>query len=126
MKPSLLVVEDNALNQKIIHEQLLSLGYTVQLVEDGQAALEAFKKSKFALVLMDCEMPVMDGFAATKEIRAFERQQGSIPVPIIALSGHSSEDIRFLAIKAGMNELVTKPIVTEELATLLQTWLTLR
>lgn len=119
----LLVVEDNELNQKILHEQLLSLGYAVELALDGQAAIEAFRKSKFALILMDCEMPVLDGFAAAKAIRSLEKEQGSAPIPIIALSGHSSNDIRILIKRAGMNELVTKPITLEELSQVLQTWL---
>jgi CheY-like chemotaxis protein len=119
----LLLVEDNEVNRVIIHQQLLSLGYSVQLAVNGNEAVKAFKDSAFDIILMDCEMPVMDGFEATKAIRQSETQSGAKPVPILALTGHKAEDIGMLCSRAGMNQLLNKPISTEELAAALESWL---
>jgi len=120
---SLLVVDDNEINRKVLQGQLAILGYSVHLVDDGHSAIDAFKKNTFALVFMDCEMHGLDGFAATQAIRKFEKDAGRKPTPILAFTGHTSEDIKILAQRAGMNELVNKPIDTEALRRIVLKWL---
>lgn len=113
-----LLAEDNMINREILQQQLLNLGFMVEAVTNGKEAVQATEKSTFDIILLDCEMPEMDGFQATKAIR-----KNGKDIPILALTGHSSEDIRLLALRAGMNEFVTKPLETEALAEAVRPWL---
>lgn len=115
---SALLAEDNMINREILEQQLLSLGFTVEVVTNGKEAVQAAEKSAFDIILLDCEMPEMDGFQATKAIR-----KSGKGTPILALTGHSSEDLRVLALRSGMNEFVTKPLETDALAEALRPWL---
>ena len=119
----LLLAEDNEVNQKILVGQLTRMGFRVQVASNGREAVRAFDAQSFDLVLMDCEMPEMDGFAATREIRKLEVAQGRSPLPILALTGHSGQEIIDKCIGAGMTLVLTKPIRVEKLAAQLREWL---
>ncbi|MGB0582187.1 MAG: PAS domain S-box protein [Limisphaerales bacterium] len=109
-KLQILLVEDNTVNQQVALLQLKKLGYTPDLVEDGQKAVDAFKMNRYDLVLMDCQMPVMDGYTATRHIRQFELEGGRPPVPIFAMTADASSDHAEARVSAGMNGSVTKPV----------------
>ncbi|GLS92383.1 hypothetical protein GCM10007916_34540 [Psychromonas marina] len=106
-----LLVEDNLVNQKVASFFLKSFGYDFEIAENGLEAVNAIKRGGiFSTVLMDCMMPIMDGFTATKEIRLYEEQQGLNKVPIIALTASIfDEDIKQCYI-AGMDDYLAKPI----------------
>ena len=115
-----LVADDSAINQKVAQTVLGRAGYQLVLVEDGRQAVEAVQREPFALVLMDCQMPVMDGLEASREIRALERENGLAEgtpdhLPIIALTGNSSNDDRADVLAAGMDRHVSKPFRPTEL-----------
>tara|TARA_R110002072_G_scaffold216391_1_gene373771 strand:+ start:282 stop:2777 length:2496 start_codon:yes stop_codon:yes gene_type:complete len=113
LKANLLVAEDNKVNQMVIQRLLENkFDCTYTLVEDGQAAIEAYeaKNGSFDCILMDCEMPGVDGYAAAIAIRALEASNKLPKVPIIALTAHVVESYRTRAIEAGMTDFVTKPI----------------
>lgn len=109
----ILLAEDNRLNQEITVYFLELLGCTVVTVEDGQAAIDAYKKETFDIILMDGQMPVMDGIEATQEIRKLTA--GGADIPIIALTAHAmpGDQERFLA--SGMNGYIPKPLTLDKL-----------
>jgi signal transduction histidine kinase/CheY-like chemotaxis protein len=109
---SILVAEDNLVNQKVIHGLLTKAGHQVTLVSQGELVVASRKntESNFDLILMDCEMPLMDGYEAAKLVRKYERENGLPEVPIIALTAQALEDIRNRCIEAGMNDFLAKPI----------------
>jgi CheY-like chemotaxis protein len=109
---SLLVVEDNVVNQMVIKKTLQRLGYEVMVANDGQQGVDMFLEHDFSCVFMDVQMPVMDGIEATKILRL---NHGS-KVPIIALTANAQETIKETCMKAGMDVFLTKPINREELA----------
>ncbi|MCK5945489.1 MAG: response regulator [Planctomycetes bacterium] len=113
-KRRLLVADDDAINRKVAHSVLSRAGYETVLVEDGQQAVEQLQQAAFDLVLMDCQMPVMDGLAASTRIRELELASGLAKgnpghLPIVALTGNVQEEDRDAAREAGMDEIVTKP-----------------
>ena len=110
----ILIAEDNAVNQKLICRMLSKHGFSVTSVEDGMKALELFKREVFSLVLMDCQMPNMDGYEASRLIREWERDKNS-HVPIVALTAHLREDCRAHCLASGMDDLLTKPVDTPTL-----------
>lgn len=112
----ILVVEDNSFNQTVILAQLSKLGYQADLVEDGQQAVQAVKHRAYSLILMDCEMPVMDGFEATRQIRAL----GFVDVYIVALTAHAISGNRTKCLEAGMDFFFSKPLDLEYLARVLR------
>ncbi len=107
----ILVVEDNMMNQKLALQVLKRLGYTAQVAENGQEALDKLQEEPFDLVLMDIQMPVMDGYTTTRHIR--NTLQNS--VPIIAMTAHALASEREQCIQAGMNDFLPKPFQVEEL-----------
>jgi len=115
-----LVAEDNPVNQRVMLHMLDRLGYTCELVSDGRAAVEATRSDDCDLVLMDCNMPVMDGFEATEAIRSAEEPGEG--VVIIALTANAMEGDRERCIRAGMDDYLTKPITVEELSAALLQW----
>lgn len=104
-----LVVEDNPVNQLVLRAILESARYTVDVVKDGRVAIDALESDPFDVVLMDCSMPVMDGFSATRAIRSRESRVIDRNIPIIALTSFSTEDDKQKCMQAGMNEYVSKP-----------------
>lgn len=118
---TILLAEDNLVNQKIALRQLSKLGYTVDVVTNGLEAIEAFHKKQYALILMDCMMPYMDGFEAVRAIRELETEGKHIP--IIALSAGITAIERENCFKAGMDAFLAKPVKNQELAAVLAAWL---
>ncbi|MDD5248174.1 MAG: ATP-binding protein [Rhodocyclaceae bacterium] len=121
-----LVVEDNAVNRKVVGAMLTKLGLTVEYVDNGQRAVDAIGRGLAPhLILMDCQMPVMDGFAATQAIRAWELAHGRTRVPIIALTAGAFDEDREHCLAVGMDDFLTKPISLAELGTMLDRWLSI-
>ena len=114
-----LVVEDNAVNQLVTEELVELLGLSAATVDDGRAALERLEDESFDVVLMDVQMPVMDGFEATRAWRAREAELGLPPVPIVAVTANAVVGDRERCLEAGMDDYVTKPIDPEALAEVL-------
>lgn len=114
----ILLAEDNVMNQKVAIHQLNMLGYNVDIAVNGQQALDALATTSYALVLMDCQMPVMDGFEATRHIRNMEQISGG-HMQIIAMTANAMQGDRENCLAAGMDDYLAKPIMREQLATLL-------
>ncbi|MDY6953864.1 MAG: response regulator, partial [Thermodesulfobacteriota bacterium] len=110
----ILVAEDNAVNQKVVSRVLEKQGHTVLLAKNGKEAVASLEKERFDLVLMDVQMPEMDGLEATETIRKRESGLGA-RIPIIALTAHAMKGDRDQCLKAGMDDYVSKPIQPEEL-----------
>ncbi len=120
----ILVVEDNPANQQVAVAMLEILGCRVAVAADGRAALEAIGRNAYDLVLMDCQMPVMDGYQATAEIRRLEaREPGARRLPIVALTARVVEEDRERCVEAGMDDYLSKPFKRDALAALLRRWL---
>ncbi len=105
-----LVAEDNVVNQKMISRLLEKKGFAVRIVEDGVEVLETLEKEKFDVILMDMQMPVMDGIEATQKIREQEKGQGGSPIPVIALTANAMDDDREQCLQAGMDDFLSKPV----------------
>ncbi len=121
----ILVADDVAVNQMVVGSMLELLGLEVFLASNGMEAVEAWKNDKFDLVLMDCEMPEMDGYTAAATIRKQETEQTPDKrIPIIALTANAYADNKQRCLEAGMDDFLTKPIETEMLNRVLKTWLT--
>lgn len=116
-----LLVEDNKVNQKVAEGLLKYLGLEVITADHGEKALELLKHNRPDLVLMDCEMPVMDGYEATRAIRQLPNPLGDLP--IIGLSAHAMSEHRQRALEAGMNDYLTKPLRRDALTAVLIHWL---
>ncbi|MBU2646466.1 response regulator [bacterium] len=115
---TILVAEDNALNQKLIHKVLEKLGYTPELVSNGLEAVEASRKKTFDLIFMDLHMPKMDGIEASRIINGEMKTPGK--PKIIALTANVSEEVKQTCLAAGMTDYTTKPLKIDHLYTLLQ------
>jgi CheY-like chemotaxis protein len=120
----ILMVEDNAANMRVTQALLETLGCSVVAARNGLEAVAAYRESVFDLVLMDCQMPEMDGYEATRAIRQIEAFQGRT-TPIIALTAHAMEGSRDASLEAGMNDQLTKPLTMSALTTKLLAWLTI-
>lgn len=117
-----LVAEDNAISTKVIRGMLAKLGLQATAVQNGQLAVEAVRSGHYDLVLMDCEMPELDGFTAAQQIRAWEKSRGRQPVPIIALTAHILPEHRERSRLAGMNAHLAKPIELSQLREQIEYW----
>jgi len=116
----LLLVEDNPSNRLVITSMLRKLGIKPDVAEDGQQALEAIDSKAYDVVLMDCQMPMMDGYEATKEILA-RTSRGKQPY-IIALTANALKGDREKCLEVGMNDYLAKPASTQQLLDALQRW----
>ncbi len=129
---SVLLAEDNLVNQMVAVEMLKSIGCGVEVVEHGHAAIEKLSSNSFDLILMDCQMPELDGYEATRKIRQMEKS-GNLPwntsshacgrLPIIALTAHAVAGDRENCLAAGMDDYISKPFTQEQLRLVLEKWL---
>jgi PAS domain S-box-containing protein len=117
----ILLAEDNVVNQKVACRILEKLGHRVDVAADGQAAFDAWQSGRYHLILMDCQMPVMDGYETTRKIR--EHESGGKHIPIIALTAHAMKGADNECRAAGMDDYLSKPIDREQLRESLSRWL---
>lgn len=118
-----LLAEDNLVNQEVALAMLENLGLGYETVGNGADVLEILERQQFDLVLMDCQMPIMDGFQATQAIRAREQAQHAPHLPVIALTANAVAGDRERCLHAGMDDYLAKPFTQEQLTTLLSRWL---
>jgi signal transduction histidine kinase/PleD family two-component response regulator len=115
-----LLVEDSSVNQKLAARLLEKLGCQVQIANNGREAVTAWRASPYALIFMDCHMPELDGYEATRSIRALEKELGVRRTPILAMTANAMEGDREACLKAGMDDYISKPISPEALRQLLE------
>ncbi|MBM5572159.1 MULTISPECIES: hybrid sensor histidine kinase/response regulator [Deefgea] len=116
----ILLVEDNPINQRVATLILQKLGCIVTIANNGLECLSILEQQEFALILMDCQMPVMDGFTATRAIRAQQSERAAIP--IVALTSNAFQEDRDACLNAGMNDFVTKPVTAQALNNVMNRW----
>jgi CheY-like chemotaxis protein/nitrogen-specific signal transduction histidine kinase len=115
----ILLVEDNMLNQKFAKVTLTKQGHILDIAENGKVAVEKFKSETYDLILMDIQMPIMNGIDATKEIRKIEAQQGGDPIKIIAITAYALDNKREECLQAGMDNFLAKPFKPNQLIQLI-------
>lgn len=116
---NILIVEDNPFNQDLLLEMLKAMNYEAEVVGNGQLAVDTLSKKSYDLILMDCQMPIMNGFEATLKIREMEKQH----TPIIAITAHALDGDRELCIESGMDDYMSKPFSKSELDKMMRKWL---
>jgi CheY-like chemotaxis protein len=121
----ILLAEDNPVNQRLAVHMLEKMGHLVAMAQTGKEALDALRAGKFDLVLMDLQMPEMDGFAATRKIRKTE-QGGQDRLPVIAMTAHAMKGDHEECLAAGMDDYLAKPINSEELRQVIERVMTAR
>jgi two-component system sensor histidine kinase/response regulator len=119
----ILLAEDNPVNQEVAVNMLELLGCRVEIVADGHAALRAIAARDYDLILMDCQMPTMDGYEATRQVRARAAASGGAHVPIVALTSNAMKGDRETCLAAGMDDYLSKPFTQRQLAEVLLRWL---
>jgi two-component system sensor histidine kinase/response regulator len=117
---TILVVEDNRINQKVLSHQLINLGYAIEVAENGAEAIEMIKARRYDLIFMDVQMPVMDGFQATQQIRSLSEDSASIPIVAVTANAFQSEREKCFSI--GMDDYLTKPVDKDRLKEALRRW----
>lgn len=122
-RPRVLVAEDDRTNQVVIRKQLEGLGCEAVIAGDGAAALARMAVEVFDLVLLDCQMPILDGFETVKEIRRLEQEQAKARRPVLAVTAWAMYDDQQLCLQSGMDEVLTKPLRQDVLADALSRWL---
>ena len=123
LKGKILFVDDSRVNQYVGNEYLTRLGLDFEIVSNGLEAVKQRKEGDFDLILMDCQMPVMDGYKATGEIRKYENESGADHMTIVALTANAMQGDREKCIDAGMDDYLTKPYTVEMLHKSLSAWL---
>ncbi|MDM8565416.1 response regulator [Candidatus Halobeggiatoa sp. HSG11] len=118
-----LLAEDNIINQEVAKDILLQMHCKVELAINGLEAVAAVKQRNFDLIFMDCNMPELDGYMASKQIREYEKQNNKKPIPIIAFTADVMPSTQEHCLEAGMDDYLTKPIVLDELEKKLNKWL---
>lgn len=121
MSFKILVVEDDFANQRVASLFLKKLGYETDIAENGLEALDLVSRSTYQLILMDCQMPIMSGFEATRKIR--EQKGKNQNVPIIALTANVVCGVNGECEAAGMNDILNKPVQLEKMKEILDLWL---
>ena len=121
--PKILLVEDNKTNQKLVQILLSKLSLHSELAEDGNEAFQLYTENTYDLILMDCQMPNLNGFDCTEKIRKFEKDSGRETVPIVALTANTMTGDREKCFKAGMNDFISKPIEKNQLKRSIAQWL---
>jgi CheY-like chemotaxis protein/nitrogen-specific signal transduction histidine kinase len=122
----ILVAEDNSISTKVIRGMLGKLNLDPDTASNGEEALEAMKAQRYDLVLMDCEMPVLDGFSATQQLRAWEVSHQRIRTPVVALTAHILSEHKERARQAGMDGHMAKPVELSQLRELVEFWVAQR
>ncbi len=122
MAVRVLVVEDNPVNVEVAQEYLGNLGCAIKLAGNGVEAVAAFSEPRFDIILMDCQMPVMDGLEATRRIREAEKILGTARTPIVAVTANAYAEDRAKCLAAGMDDYLSKPFTEAQLAQLLSKW----
>ncbi|MGA0612932.1 ATP-binding protein [Caldimonas sp. KR1-144] len=117
----LLLAEDDLVNQMVVAEMLKAHGWAVDLVDNGEAALAAMLEHRYDLVFMDCHMPTMDGYEATRRLREAERLRGT-HVPIVALTANTLASDRERCVEAGMDDYLSKPVTSAQLSAAVERW----
>lgn len=117
----LLIVEDDAIIQMVIEKFSIRKGWKVVLAEDGNAALSAYQEQDFDVIIMDCQIPVLDGYKTTVAIRQLESQSGKY-TPIIAMTADELKGVRENCLKAGMDDYLTKPVETSAFYAIVERW----
>lgn len=118
-----LLVEDHPVNQKVAQKLLERLGLSVDVAENGEVALDKLGRQAYAMVLMDCQMPVLDGYSATRRLREIESEQGKPRMPVIAMTAHAMSGDRERCLQAGMDDYLSKPLDRQLLEQTLTRWL---
>lgn len=121
-----LLVEDNLVNQQVAYEMLRNLGCTSDIASDGIEAIDLFKSNNYDIVLMDCQMPRLDGFGATRKIREWESNRATNPTLIVAVTANALKGDRERCVDAGMDDYLTKPFTLADLHKMLVEKLPLR
>ena len=116
----ILLAEDNKINQMVGVQQLKKLGYNVDVVGNGLEAIEAWQRGKYSIILMDCQMPELDGYEASQKIRELERSQNLTPTRIIAMTAHAMQGDCELCLASGMDDYLSKPVDTGKLKSALE------
>jgi two-component system, sensor histidine kinase and response regulator len=121
-----LVVEDNLVNQRIAKSMLQRLGYRVDIANNGEEGIAMWSMGDYDAIIMDCQMPVLDGYSATMRIREMEEElarEGRRRLPIIALTAHAMPYDRQKCLDAGMDDYLTKPVAVGDLGDTLTRWI---
>ena len=118
-----LLVEDHPVNQKVARKLLERLGLSVDVADNGEVALDRLRESPYAMVLMDCQMPVLDGYSATRRLREIESEQGKTRTPVIAMTAHAMSGDRERCLQAGMDDYLSKPLDRQLLEQTLARWM---
>jgi two-component system, sensor histidine kinase and response regulator len=118
----ILLAEDNLVNQDVICEMLISIGCQVQVVSNGQQAIDALNHETYDMIFMDCQMPVMDGHEAARRIRLLEQQNGWRSIPIVGITGRVVRDNYEKSENACMDDLLDKPFTIEQLKAIIFRW----
>lgn len=116
----ILVVDDQAMNRRLLETVLKNAGHAVETCRDGVEAVDAVRKSDFDVILMDIEMPAMNGLQATREIRRMGKDAANLP--IIALTGHSDPTYLSFCLQEGANEALSKPVNLDHLPKIIERW----
>ena len=117
-----LLCEDNEVNVKVASMILKRLNFDIDVAENGQEALNKFLHVKYDIIFMDCMMPIMDGFEATKRIREIEKKNESEPILIVALTANANEEDKQKCYDSGMNDFISKPIKKEIIKEVVDRW----
>jgi CheY-like chemotaxis protein len=118
----ILIAEDNVINQKVAISQLKNLGYVADIADNGEEALQCLAQVDYDIVFMDCQMPVLDGYSATRELRQREKQKQHHTI-VIAMTASAMQEDRDQCLEAGMDDFLSKPVRKEDLMAMLERWI---